>query len=93
METELKSSIELEQMRTSAQNALKEQIEAKSALELQANDLKRKKLELKAEIAQIDIELSAYTQALAKARNNIRRHELDIDNLKTAFFAARRDNR
>ena len=93
METEFKSSIDLETMRTAIQDKLKAQIEAKSVLEVQANDLKRKKLELKSEIAQIDIELSSYTQGIGKARNNIRGYEIEIDNLKTAFFAARRDGR
>ncbi len=93
METELKNSIDLESMRIDAQQQLKEQIAAKSVIEEKANELRYKKLELKAQIAEIDIEISGYTQALAKARSNIRRLELDIDTLKTAYFAAKRDGR
>lgn len=93
MSTELKSSIELEGMMHKEQDKLKEQIAAKGTLENIAADLRRKKLELKAEMSQVDVELSGYTQAIQKARNNIREHDINIEQFKSAFWTAKKDGR
>lgn len=93
MNTEIKTSHDLEQMMHSEQDKLKEQIAAKGTLENMAADLRRKKLELKAEISQVDVELSGYTQAIQKARNNIREHEINLDQFRSAFWTAKKDGR
>lgn len=93
MNTELKTSAELESMMHAEQDKLKEQIAAKGTLENMAADLRRKKLELKSEIASVDVELSSYTQAIQKARNNIREHDINVEQFKSAFWTAKKDGR
>ena len=71
------------------QNELKKQIESRAVLSEQAADLKRERIELKTKINTIDIELSRYRQGLDKARDNIEKHNINIKQFTSAFWASK----
>jgi chromosome segregation ATPase len=87
--SELKPSSEIEAMIHAEQNELKKQIESRAILELTMAGLRREKIETKTRINDIDIQLSKYTDKRNEARDNITKHNINIKQFTSAFWASK----